>query len=463
MRNVSGAGDIVLTGGLMLFNYTGSGLGFADANSWNNFSGNLTVKGGSEFMTIRNGATAMGTGDIILGDVSSNGFLSQIEGNWTWTNDISLVGGNNAIRNRSGVGVGPRSLKLQGVISGSGGLTFEDLTGTMTDNQLGFILTGLNTLNSTLTINSGVPLRIGGVPGNDVSTAAGAGGSLGAATVVNNGTLTFSRSDSHSVSNNISGTGAVFVGLSTGNTDQAMTYSGTASHSGGTTVRAGTLTIAPAGSIGGPTVTVASDATLVVDGSSIGNSASLNLGAAALVDVTGTEIVDTLFINEVQAASGTWGATGSGAANIDDTRFSGTGVVSVTSGPAPSSDYDTWADGFGLTGGPNDDDDNDGLSNFEEYAFGLDPTSGASVSPVTAPNKSAGTFTYTRRKQSLTGLEYTYESSTTLSGTWPAFTPPLADVSNDGDPVETITVTIPASLLAEPKLFLRVKAVEPTP
>ena len=33
-----------------------------------------------------------------------------------------------------------------------------------------------------------------------------------------------------------------------------------------------------------------------------------------------------------------------------------------------------------------DDDDKDGLSNRQEYAFGLDPTSGSSVSPVAAPS-----------------------------------------------------------------------------
>jgi hypothetical protein len=350
------------------------------------------------------------------------------------------------------------------VISGSGGLRFEDPAATMTNVESGFILTGTNTLNGTLTINAGVPVRVGGVPGNidAFQSGPGTGGTLGAATVVNNGTLTFSRSDSHSVSNNISGSGAVFVGLSTDNTAQAMTYSGTASHTGGTTVRAGTLMIAPAGSIGGPSVTVASGATLVVDGTAIGDSASLNLGATALVQVTGTETVNTLFIDNVQVAAGTWGATGSGASNIDNTRFAGSGVVSVTSGPAPASDYDDWADDFSLVGGPGDDDDGDGLTNFEEYAFGLNPTSGASVSPVTAPTKTAGTFTYTRRKQSLSGLSYTYESSTTLAG-WGAFTPSAPDATDSGDPVETITVTVPASLLAEPKLFLRVKAVEPAP
>jgi autotransporter-associated beta strand protein len=462
MRNVSGAGDIVLTGGLLFFNYTGSGVGFADANSWNNFTGNLTIKGGSEFQTIRNGATAMGTGSIILGDGSSSGILSQIEGNWTWTNAISLVGSDNKILNRSGGS--NRLLKLQGVISGSGGLSFEDPASTMTNNQTGFILTGANTLSGTVAINSGVPLRVGGVPGNTDATQNGAGnsGSLGAATVVNNGTLTFSRSDIHTVSNNISGSGAVFVGLTADNTAQEMTYSGTASHTGGTTVRAGILRIAPAGSIGGPTVTVANSATLGVDGTSIANSASLSLGATGLVELTGTETVNTLFIDDVQMAAGTYGATGSGATFIDNARFSGAGVLQVTTGPAAINDFDQWAgpSGFNLVGGREGDDDGDGLSNFEEYAFGLNPTRGESVSPVTAPNKGTGTFTYTRRKQSLTGLSYSYESSTNLAA-WPSFTPALADISNNGDPVETITVTLPASLLAEPKLFLRVKVVEP--
>jgi autotransporter-associated beta strand protein len=125
------------------------------------------------------------------------------------------------------------------------------------------------------------------------------------------------------------------------------------------------------------------------------------------------------------------------------------------------SDYDTWAglSGFNLVGGPEDDDDGDGLTNFAEYAFGLNPTSASSVSPVTAPDKTGGSFTYTRRKPSLTGLTYSYESSTTLVD-WPGFTPD-SEVSDNGDPVETITVAIPEALLAEPSLFLRVKAHTP--
>ena len=128
---------------------------------------------------------------------------------------------------------------------------------------------------------------------------------------------------------------------------------------------------------------------------------------------------------------------------------------------AGSGDYSLWAAGIaGFTDtAAGSDPDHDGLTNFEEYAFGLDPTKGSGVAPVTAPNKLAGTFTYTRRKQSLTGLIYTHKSSTNLGG-WTAFTP-IAATSNGGDPVETITVTVPPALLAEPKLFLRVEAAAP--
>jgi hypothetical protein len=108
------------------------------------------------------------------------------------------------------------------------------------------------------------------------------------------------------------------------------------------------------------------------------------------------------------------------------------------------------------------DDDGDGMSNFHEYAFGLDPKSASSVNPISQPlHQATGTFKYTRRATpQTTGVSYSYESSTTLSGTWPSFTP-TSEVSNNATPVEEMTVTVPASLLLEPKLFLRVKAQNP--
>ncbi|MEI6607317.1 MAG: hypothetical protein WCP35_18550, partial [Verrucomicrobiota bacterium] len=159
-------------------------------------------------------------------------------------------------------------------------------------------------------------------------------------------------------------------------------------------------------------------------------------------------------------ALGTWGSSSSGATHQDNTRFAGNGTVTVTTVAVPTSGYATWASGYNLSGGPTGDDDGDGMSNFAEYAFGLNPKSAASVNPISQPlDKSSGLFKYTRHATPATsGLTYSYEWSATLNGDWQAFTPAVAPTSNSATPVEEITVEVPAALLANPKLFLRVKA-----
>ncbi|MCU0795405.1 MAG: autotransporter adhesin family protein [Akkermansiaceae bacterium] len=410
MRTVTGAGEIVLTGGGTLFNYPGGGTAFASAGTWNQFSGNLVVVGGSEFQTIRNGATAMGTGSIVLGDGTSSGKLSQIEGNWTWTNNIVLTGSDNRIINRS-AGI-DRTLKLQGVISGSGGLTFEDATAAMNNLQRGFILTGENTLDGTLTIPAGVPVRVGGVPGQADATQLGGGaaGTLGSATVVNEGILTFSRTDAHTVANAISGAGNVFVGLTTGTENQVLTLSGSLSHTGTTTVRNGRLilasalpssavTVEAAGTLGGsgPLGQNAAISGRVAPGAAVGtltSSADLAFATGSSVaweigDWTGTAgsgydtiSAATLNINATQAtpltvvitpsslvnfsetttsftlATTSGGITGFTGDNVvvDASAFSGTGTWSVAvvgndlklnyTAGVPGVTYAGWIDGF---------------------------------------------------------------------------------------------------------------------
>jgi autotransporter-associated beta strand protein len=250
-------------------------------------------------------------------------------------------------------------------------------------------------------------------------------------------------------------------------TEGALIVAGSLTATSSVTVASG-ATLGGNGNLGGP-VTIQSGGTHALE-------VAAEPGQQATRTITGTLTLDSGNILRLTAAAapanGTYilavasgGITGTpGTVHLPE-GVSGTVAVNgnnleLTVGAA--SDYDTWAgpSGFNLAGGPNDDDDKDGLTNFEEYAFGLNPTSGSSVSPVTAPNKTTGTFTYTRRKQSLTGLTYTYQSSATLAG-WANFTPPVPDVSNNGDPVETITVTIPAALLGGDKLFLRVAAQKP--
>ncbi len=129
--------------------------------------------------------------------------------------------------------------------------------------------------------------------------------------------------------------------------------------------------------------------------------------------------------------------------------------------PLQTTPYATWANGTFANGiltdkDPNHDPDGDGMTNFQEFAFGLDPTTGTSRNPITRQlDRTTGTFKYTRRKDS--GLSYVYQSSTTLGAPWAAITP-LATASNNASPVEEITVTLPPSLLTNPKLFLRIKA-----
>ena len=88
-------------------------------------------------------------------------------------------------------------------------------------------------------------------------------------------------------------------------------------------------------------------------------------------------------------------------------------------------DYNTWGAPYGLTiGSEGGDLDGDGLTNQQEYAFGLIPNSGSSVNPILVQlSKSAGTFTYQRRKPSLTGLtSYKILTSTDLV-TWTRMPP----------------------------------------
>ena len=126
---------------------------------------------------------------------------------------------------------------------------------------------------------------------------------------------------------------------------------------------------------------------------------------------------------------------------------------------APVSDYTTWASlypGFDLSN-PAADADGDGLNNQQEYAFGLDPTKGSSVSPITGGlSATNGQFSYTRRATS--GLAYTVEYSTDLSAWNPAtLSEPESASTPDSNGVQTVTVKVSNPAVGG-KLFVRVQA-----
>ena len=107
---------------------------------------------------------------------------------------------------------------------------------------------------------------------------------------------------------------------------------------------------------------------------------------------------------------------------------------------------------------PNADLDGDGRSNYTEYAFGLNPTTGSSCNPIRGLlDKGTRRFTYTRTENS--GLTYTVWTSTDLQA-WTQDTTAAQTPGSAADGVEPVAVTLTANPLPG-RIFVRVKAQEP--
>ena len=132
-------------------------------------------------------------------------------------------------------------------------------------------------------------------------------------------------------------------------------------------------------------------------------------------------------------------------------------VIGTTMG-GTSADYTAWKNFYSLSGGPDDDDDGDGVLNREEYAFGLIPNSGSSSNPITAQlDKGTGKFTYSRRDKALSNLNYSVWTSTDLQS-WSEDTGAQENAASPVANVESVEITISPSLLSAPKLFVQVRA-----
>jgi autotransporter-associated beta strand protein len=289
----------------------------------------------------------------------------------------------------------------------------------------------------------------------------------GKGNVANDGTLDL-NGFSETI-NGLAGTGVVdtIAGgtpvLTVGDNDQTSTFDGVIQNTAGTLaltkVGTGTLTLAGINTYTGNTTV--NSGVLAVNGTSIDDTTTLIIDGGK-VDVTGNETVAALFFGATPMADGVYGSTSSTAPapNQDDTRFSGTGTVTVDSSLAPGG-FSTWLANGGFANdallvgndGPNDDPDNDGISNLIEYALdGFDPTA-----PNAAPGSITGLLvTYTKRALAVTNgdVTYTIEESTDLgvSDLWAPATPTTDDAS-----IITYTLTPPAPS----KDFVRLKVTQP--
>ncbi len=111
---------------------------------------------------------------------------------------------------------------------------------------------------------------------------------------------------------------------------------------------------------------------------------------------------------------------------------------------------------------PVDDDDGDGLANYEEYVFGLDPVNGSSCNPIKQPfSQNDGTLTYTRRSSVAAMMSYSiwYSTDLTPNGWVRDFGATQGPVVPTGtSDIETVPVRISPGLLSNQKLFIRVHA-----
>jgi fibronectin-binding autotransporter adhesin len=283
-----------------------------------------------------------------------------------------------------------------------------------------------------LTINAGT-FDVGGT-----ARLTTVGQSTGVVTsdILNNGVYRHSSSNPQTLSGTISGTGAL---LQNGSGTLTVTNNAN-SYSGDTTVTKGTLSLG-----NGTTNTSLADTADIVIGTD--PTAVLNL------NYLGTDTVATLTINGVGKSAGVYSSSDPSG------RITGTGTLTVTSGGSP---YTTWANTF-LPGNdvsnPAGDNDNDGLVNQQEFAFGLSPISGSSVNPILVSlDKTTGTFTYQRR--AATGLTYKVLTSTTLAaGSWTEDTVATAgQIATASGSNETVVVTLTGAPFAAAKLFVRIAA-----
>ena len=179
----------------------------------------------------------------------------------------------------------------------------------------------------TINLNSGGTLQIG---------VGGTTGDLGVATLTNNGTLIFNRSDASTYSGIISGTGAV-----TKQGAGTLTFSGSSSYTGGTTISGGTLQIGAGSTTGFIAGNVVNNATLAFNRSNalsfsgtISGTGGLTKQGADLLTFAGANSYSglTTIAGGTVALTGT-GSIGTGGLNLGTTGSPGVfDIAGLTAG-----------------------------------------------------------------------------------------------------------------------------------
>lgn len=282
---------------------------------------------------------------------------------------------------------------INGPISGPGGLMLNGWArndGGGTTNIIGsqaqlLTLGGSNSYAGPTTINFGTLAATGGAAIPDtskvkISTRSGWGGNVG---IVGTGVVTtlntaVFRVDASETIGSLEGgnatRGAVTINgaavvLTTGADNSSSTFEGTIGGAGALSkTGSGTFTMNGLKTYTGDTRLLAGG--LSTNSASLADAADLYLspGTTFNLNFSGTDTIDSFFIDGVAQAVGTWGGVGSAATNISN-LLTGTGLLQVTTLPAPpgiagdynnnqivdAADYSVWRDNNGTNATlPND-------------------------------------------------------------------------------------------------------------
>ena len=222
-------------------------------------------------------------------------------------------------------------------------------------------------------------------------------------------------------------------------------------HVGITKSGAGKMVLSAPNNYSGPTTV--SGGILSLQRPTLADNAAVSLSFGAKLDL---DFIGNDAVSSITLSSTTITTPGRYNASTHPLYFSGTGSLVIRGSML---DYNAWQSSHNVIGGENDDDDQDGLSNREEYAFGLHPKNNASCSPITIPlDKAHRTFSYTRRVTSKTDLVYSVWFSDNLI-TWTKDTGATDSIPVVAGDVETVEVTLSAraGLPLPENLFIQVR------
>ena len=372
LLTVSGA----ITDGASTFGITKTGSGTLELGGNNSYDGPTVVKSGGKIQITHSnalGSTAGGTTVEDGGRLDINGVLSTAE-------PITLSGqgpGNSGVFFNTGTNTMSGLLTIAGGadrLNNSGGASILTVSGGITSSVSPFFI--LNTGGGTIRVTD-KPLMIGGgtlwsdQPG---TLALGASSNVWGGTTFDQVTVRTDATNAFPAGAQIPLTRTAKIDLNGFDQTVNRIYSSTLTETNSTVTSAmpATLTLNQSantlycGRFSGALTVVkfgANSLTLSNASSNVGmviSNGTLELatqtcladnGALTIADGGGAklkigtglmEAVGRLFFGGVQQVSGIWGATGSGAAHIDDVHFTGGGTVYVATSPGITVTDATW-------------------------------------------------------------------------------------------------------------------------